>query len=934
MYRMFFLYLFFLSGFLYGQELPPLRNFAPYEIGAENQNWEISQSDERLIYIANNSGLLEYNGASWRLFPSPNETIIRSVMVAGDRIYMGCFREFGFWEKNEYGNLDYFSLSKKIENKLLVDEEFWSITLVEGKVFFQSKKRIYSYDLKNDSFDFLSLESSLPRIFNTDLGIFTHSGNEGLFQILEGNKVLTSNDDVLRGDEVINVFSNNDELLLVTRHRGLYKIIGERLLKWNISADSSLNNNSVYSAIQLSDQRIVLGTVSNGILILDSDGNIEQGISQVNGLRNNTVLSIYEDFDNNIWLGLDNGISIINIDSPYKVYNDREGAIGSVYAATQTDDYLYLGTNQGLYYKGVDTKEEFRLVSGTQGQVWSLNLIGDTLFCGHHSGTFVISDNEAVRIADIPGTWKIGKIDGRADILLQGNYDGLYVLHLRRGRWMIRNKIEGFDNSSRYFEVLDEKIFVNHEYKGVFEINTDSSFSKVNHMQVDSFEPGFNSSITKFSDNIFYAHKRGVLIFDEEQGRFSLDSTLSNVYPEDSYVSGKMVVDDKNDCLWFFSKDYISKVYRGKLNESFVVENLPIDKSIREGVDGYESISYLQDEKYLLGTSAGYIILDLKKMKDKDFEVQIESVNQMSRTQLGHLENYIKIDEEQQFGFDENNLRFSFYTTSYDKFNTPKYQFQLSEIYPDWSEWSNKSSVTFENLPYGEYVFNVRSSVGNTFSDNVASYSFKIGKPWHLSNAAILIYVLLMITGSFLIHSAYRKYYRKRQNKLIAQNKRQMELAKAQNEKEIIRIKNEQLQKEFRSKSNELAASTLSIIRKNELLTKVKEELMSNTANQDFVKPIVNIIDKSLKKNDDWELFKEAFNNADRKFLKKLKKAHPQLTPNDIRLCAYLRLNLSSKEIAPLFNISPRSVEIKRYRLRKKMDLSHDDNLTDYILKL
>ena len=97
---------------------------------------------------------------------------------------------------------------------------------------------------------------------------------------------------------------------------------------------------------------------------------------------------------------------------------------------------------------------------------------------------------------------------------------------------------------------------------------------------------------------------------------------------------------------------------------------------------------------------------------------------------------------------------------------------------------------------------------------------------------------------------------------------------------------------------------------------------------------IVKIIDQNLNQTDDWEMFLEAFNHADNKFLKKLKKEHPNLSPNDIKLCAYLRLNLSSKEIAPLLNISPRSVEIKRYRLRKKMNLEHDANLTDYILTL
>ena len=96
----------------------------------------------------------------------------------------------------------------------------------------------------------------------------------------------------------------------------------------------------------------------------------------------------------------------------------------------------------------------------------------------------------------------------------------------------------------------------------------------------------------------------------------------------------------------------------------------------------------------------------------------------------------------------------------------------------------------------------------------------------------------------------------------------------------------------------------------------------------------IEIIDKNLNNTDDWKLFSEAFNNADKGFIKKVKSIHPDLTPNDLRLCAYLRLNLPSKEIAPLLNISHRSVEVKRYRLRKKMNLDHKQNLTDYILNL
>ena len=124
----------------------------------------------------------------------------------------------------------------------------------------------------------------------------------------------------------------------------------------------------------------------------------------------------------------------------------------------------------------------------------------------------------------------------------------------------------------------------------------------------------------------------------------------------------------------------------------------------------------------------------------------------------------------------------------------------------------------------------------------------------------------------------------------------------------------------------------MSMVKKNELLADIKERLLR--AKNGDVNEVIKQIDQSLNHRDNWEFFKEAFDNADRDFFKNLKESHPNLSPNDMKLCAYLRLNLSSKEIAPLFNISARSVEIKRYRLRKKLNLSSNENLTNYIINL
>lgn len=922
----------FVAHLSHAQEIPPIHNYSPTDYGAENQNWAISQATDKVVYVANNKGLLEFNGADWTLYPSPNESIMRSVRVVGDRIYTGCYMEFGYWTKDDFGIPGYTSISSVMDQPLLEDEEFWGILDLNDWIIFQSLKRIYIYNTKTGSISTIDAENTLYRMFQVGNEIFYQENGKGLLKIENGSAIPAFDDEVLKTDEIINIFKMGETLVFVTKLNGFFKAENGKFQKFPTELDNRLSGMSVYSAIQLQDQKYALGTISDGLLLLNSEGGLLDHINQLNGLRNNTVLSIHEDSANNVWLGLDNGISYLNVKSPIRIYNDNKGVVGSTYAAVLHNGVLYLGTNQGLFFRNVGDLSDFKFIKGTEGQVWSLKEIHGTLFCGHHSGTFVVENQNAIKIADIQGTWKIEPVPSDSNLLLQGNYDGIYVLENRDGLWQMRNKLEGFANSARHFEMLRNQILVNHEYKGVFTLNVDSSLKKVNSIQIDTMIRGSNSGIIKFKGDIYYAYKNGILKYRPSQNGFAKDTTLSRVYGPEDYVSGKMTL-DKEGNLWIFSNSNINVVSDGTLADTLLINRISISEKVRNDIIGYENVASMDRiGTYLLGTTTGYMLLDINGFEKSDFLVQIGKVAVSS----SHSQRWEYIDHnfDEVFASDKNHLRFSFFTPEYKSYFTPRYQYQLEGIYDSWSEWSENSTVTFENLPFGEYTFRVKAKIGNAISTNIAVYSFKIARPWYFSNLMVLSYVLSCILGSYLIHQAYRKHYHKRQQKLIEKNRRDMELAKAQNEKEIIKIKNEQLQEQFKSKSNELAASTLSIIRKNELLSKVKEQLLTNVDDRNSIRPIIKIIDKNITQNDDWEMFKEAFNNADRKFLKKLKKEHPNLSPNDVRLCAYLRLNLSSKEIAPLLNISVRSVEIKRYRLRKKMGLNHDDNLTDYILQL
>ena len=921
------------SIFIVGQELPPIENYSSKIYGAENQNWSVSQSEHKFIYIANNSGLLEFNGAKWHLYPSPNNTILRSVNAINNKIYTGAYMEFGFWEKNNFGNLEYTSLSDKLKESL-IEEDFWNIIDFDKWILFQSLNRIYIYNTEDESFKIITSETQLPKAFKVDESIYFQKMEKGIFKIENGESVLVSEDKLLKNKILVNVFKSNKKILYQTQNSGFYYLTESGIKKWDITSNPLISTISVYSSLQLANGSFILGTISNGIYQLDKDGNLELHIDQKTGLNNNTVLSMFEDVDQNLWLGLDNGISVVNMNSPYRVYNDFGGKLGSVYTSAIFNNNLYLGTNQGLFYKELNSNNDFDFIEGTDGQVWCFKEYDNTLFCGHNKGTFIVNNNQATLITDVMGTMEIQSVDGYPNILIQGYYSGLNVIEKINNTWQLRNKIEGFSPTSRFFDFTkDGSILVNHEYKGVFKLDVNSDFTQVKSYKILKSAPkSLKSAISKYNGEILYASNKGIFKYNDEKNEFENDPILSNSFLEnDEFVSGRLVFDDKTNTLWGFTNKSIIHFSHGKIDNTLQSTKLFLPASFRSSLPGFESMVNLNDHSYLFGTSRGYFILDKNKINNNSFEVTINSIEKSTHNEEKKFVSLI--DEGSKFSSKENNLYFSYGVPEFDKISQVNFQYQLKGFYDNWSDWSTDSEISFKNLPYGSYTFNVKAQIGNNLSTNIATYTFVIDRPWYLSNQLILLYSILFIAWILLVHSLYRKYYSKQKKKLLDKKQQEFSMSQLESDKEIMKLKNEKLQQEIDSKTRELSASTMNIIKKNEILNTIKNEL-SFVNEKDRIKPVIKIINKNLSNTGDWKLFEEAFNNADSDFLKKIKTVHPNLTPNDLRLCAYLRLNLSSKEIAPLLNISARSVEIKRYRLRKKMELDHEQSLVEYILKI
>ena len=922
-----FLILFFFSLSIYTQSFPPIQSYTPQEYSAANQNWKISETSKNEILFANSEALLLFNGTSWNKYSSPNGSIVRSVKNIDDKIYIGSHSDFGFFQKSNNGVLIYTSLVEKLNLIIEEDEEFWNILLLDNWIIFQSISRLIFIDKNNNDVKYLKLKGIINNSFSIDKQIYI-ALNTGLFKLVNGQSELVIDSNQLPS-QIVNIFNSENGLLILTSQHGFYLEKSPGVLTRVNSYLDFLNDGfSIFSAIQLQDSSYALGSVGQGLFLLDSDLKSLKKIDKSRGLANNTVLSLYEDTKNNIWLGLDNGITVINNDSPFSIYSDSDGVLGTIYATKLFNKILYVGTNQGLFFKKYNTDEPFRLIKETSGQVWSLIEIDNTLFCGHNNGTFIVSNGSVKKISNTNGSWTFRKISDDSSDVLEGSYYGLKILSKVNEQWIVKNNITGFDISSRFFEISNNgKIIVSHGYKGVYKLSANSDFTNIIDYELDSTAvKGGNTSLSKFDNNIYYNYDKGMLKYNSLTNNFSKDTLLSNLSSKDLLYG--IIRNDYDKKLWLFSENNIHYVYKDLVSGNKKVSSIVSTNQLRRTV--FENISKIDKSNYVIGTNNGYITLDLDKYKLLPPKVNISKIESYELNQ-----NPIPVNKEEfiQFESSFNNLRFHTNVSNYQKFQPITFEYLLEGYLPEWVSVKESPFIEFNNLKPGDYEFRVRARVGDFYSSNVDSISFSVESPWYFSNFMIANYFLVFAIVFFLFNRSYEKYYREKEQKIIRTNQNKLELIEIEKKQALMAVENIKLQNDIESKNRELAVSTMSMIKKNQFLSKIKSDLKKSESG-DKIFSVIKMIDRNLNNKDDWKFFEEAFNNADKDFLKKVKSTHPSLTNNDLRLCAYLRLNLSSKDIAPLLNISLSSVEIKRYRLRKKMQLTHNEGLTDHLLSL
>jgi len=918
-------------------------NYGRSQYQAGFQNWMIDQSDNGKIYFANTNGLLEHDGVYWSLYPISNK-IVRSVKTIGSRVYAGGSSEFGYFEPNSQGLLTYRSLSENLKDW---GGEVWCIHENKGRIYFVSDAAIYIYQ-ENTKLKFVPIYDLNTKI---DCSILTNERlyigtSNGIYYLNEKDEVTPlEHCNVLKNKKAIELLAYDNKLIAVTAQDGLYLITDDKCEIIQSVSQKFVSKNQLFCAA-ISDSKIILGSVRNGAFMFDlNDSNYQEEFNIQTGLGNNTVLGLYFDKDNDLWLGLDKGIGYIDLNASVRPLFAKDSPVGTGYCVSEYNGELYWGTNQGLYK--VDDNDIFRLIENSQGQVWSLLEYDNALFSAGDNGILVITPSQKYKI-NLQGAWEVRPLAADKNKMIVSTYSGFGVLLKENNKWTFGYMVPDFFYSVRGFieDVKDYDFwYVNATKKTIDRITIDPSLGYVHNIKEypmeEGCETGENPYIRIIDNNLCFCTKNGIYRYDRLSDKFLHYDQLESILEGQKYYD--YLSADRFNNIWYVSDGNLK--YIPYVSGSYQKGKYKWDLS-NELIDGYEDIYLIDSVSAIVSIDESFLRIDFSDETNKNKTTDV-FIKKLILTDNDSIINYNDKTGELSFPFSLNSMNIYFGAANFKSADV-LYSYMLEGLDDKWSPPSSKTQKEYTNLSEGSYVFKVKAIIRGVEQPNViASVEFEILPPWYRSTLAYVIYIILFVALISLIIKRLNDKYKKdlilKKEELIEQKRRHEEETRIKDQ-EIYKLQNESLQNDLRFKTQELSGNVLNLLRKNEILEDVKKSAVGISKAIDDQKDmpaikqriirLITQINNSIEHDDDFEIFKSNFDLIHKDFFKLLDERHPGLTRNDKILCAYLKMNFSSKEIAPLFNISIRGVEVNRYRLRKKMNLDRMVNLSEYLQNL
>lgn len=918
--------------------LPVITDYTAHDYNAGLQNWACTQGRNGEIYIGNNLGLLCFDGYHWQKSQMQGCRIVRSLLADGDSIFAGSFQEFGYFKRDIFGQLRYFSLSQRLKGFKMHEDEIWNIIRVGKNVYFQSFSSWFSYDGHKVTGHFNPKMS--PLYFFAAYGkIYAQIINDGLYELRGDRYFPILPRSAVGDDNIVSILPiGNSSMILCTDHHGLFRLNGTDLQPFHTSIDSDLPNIQLNRAIiSPMDSTLILGTIINGIYALDRNGNLLWHCNVNNHLYNNTVLRLCCDYSGNIWAALDNGVALIHTGSPYSVLipDKAEPSIGMVYGLSIFGDKMYIATNQGAYsFSPIQSR--FVEISNTHGQNWHITRFGSQILIGNNLSTQYVEGNSAINIRGTNGSSTCIRrctVNGE-DILLESSYDSFRVYKLVNGKWSLSNTVEGLHFPVRQFEIDHTgTIWASHMSSGLyhFELSPDLR-QAINVIHIGSL------SAKSKGGTMFVMKIRGRIAVSDGYGLYSYDDITQHIVPltqlnnilHTSIVSATAVDDNT---FWLSSEN-------GYLLIRFDGKNYRIIQSVSASFFGSEC-NETSNNAYAFGGNVYFFLNNCiaryngtsRARNGWHPTLSIGSVRSIARDRTEHLMpvSSTKSDNELAFGDVIFSLSFPNFSHQFVRFS-----YRLTGGGLDLKSSSSEPAITYGSLGAGDYHFSASAVDANGHPMGAVDYYFHIVRPFYASNLAIFFYICAIVAAGYYFARWRASKAMAKKRKEFEETKMKQDMKMLEQERIIAQQQQQLLQSELSSKGKELASMALDVVSKDRAIESLKETMREQrrkgAMSQRDMDYLLKHIDDNTENQEFWDIFQKNFDLIHEKFFRNLRERYPSLTSSDLKFCALLRLNLSTKDIAQFTNLTVRGVEAARYRLRKKLALPEGTSLVDFFI--
>lgn len=923
-----------------------LRNYSKYATGAGPQNWDIIQSPSGFMYFANNNGLLEYDGSDFYLYPSPNETTIKALAFDGDRsVYIGATGEFGYYKAIENdSHLKYTSLTHLFDNEGGVSE-IVNIHFSSKSIYIQDRSSVYRYIEGEDAVTKLNISGVIDcsAVINGDLLVSVR--NEGLFLCSHGYNTVLPGNELVKNSKIISIQPFKNITIIVTERDGIFQYDG---IEISPIKRITLEPNAILTCCATYGSYVAIGTLNDGVYIYDTKNGATFHQNTDTGLQNNTIRSLLFGSSGNLWLGLDKGITYLRLNSVEQHIFGMRNDFGSGYASIKRGKTLYLGTSLGLF--SIDDPEQnidkwqydIKKVGDIDDQICHLNLIEGDIICSHENGLHVIdASGKIYPLEGIANSLRVIPLIRNKGFALGVSNTGFFILakDTAKGIWYHYTNLDNISLPSKIFEEdALGRIIISSKHRGLLRITLSSNLMRVVNIEEITEIMGFPDD-----KNIVISRTSSGLVFSTKDGFYRIGDDLAY---KDEVMNGYFKGTPRNLHVWesagglklFYNSENRTVVYpEGK---GFVTDSTTLHYLARYSIAGFEHVGNISDNVAVVNSETGFSALMFDKMMDTDnlhshnkklFFKQISAMIEgqpipIFGSRIQNPEGYQTLTLPYRY----NTLKIDMACAEYDNDHPLLYSFFLEGHDKEYSAPIKKKVAYYYNLSPGKYVLYARVCDGLDESYTEVSIPINIGTPWYASLAAIMVYCIVVMTLSLILINEYDKRKKKRQKEEREKSEKQEKEALITSLKNNVEERSKQIKQEVlrKQKYNELIFSLQKNIEDLDNIFQQKKECPPEA------REVINEMKENLSTNfekEDWNNFKNEFNSLHNNFISKLEKDFPHLTDNDKKICIYLHLDKSSKEIAPLLGTTERSIEMSRYRLRQKLGLSKDVKLPEWL---